>query len=230
MNEQEIRELVQTLLGADASAPAAVSCPSPSPSPPPSPAAPGAREVLVEASARHLHLTDEAVRKLFGPDATLGRVRDLSQPGEYLSDKRVRIVTPKGQIDNVAVLGPVRPAIQAELSLTDGRALGLRLPVNLSGDLTGAADVYLVGTAGMLEARGCAIAARAHIHATPGDAARLGIRDGQVVRVRVKGRRPIVLEQILVRVKETFDLAMHIDFDEANACALEPGCMGEILD
>lgn len=224
MNEQEIRALVQKMLGAEASPLAAAICPGPSPAPL------GAREVPVEASARHLHLTQQAVEVLFGTGATLGRVRDLSQPGEYLSDKRVRIITPKGQIDNVAVLGPVRPAVQVELSLTDGRALGLNLPVNLSGDLTGAAGLYLIGTAGMMEAPGCAIAARAHIHATSADAARLGIRDGQVVRVRVKGHRPVVLEQILVRVKDSFGLAMHIDFDEANACALEPGCMGEILD
>ena len=210
MNEQEIREIVQQVLTRSGPVPMDSTIP-------------------VEASARHVHLTAQAVEALFGPGATLEPVRELSQPGEFLSDRRVRILTPKGELSGVAVLGPVRSAIQAELSLTDARALGIQVPVNLSGDLTGAADVYLMGTAGLLEAKGCAIAARAHIHMTQGDALRLGVRHGQAVKVRVHSRRPVVFEQVPVRVSDKFALAMHIDFDEANACCLEPGCRGEII-
>lgn len=186
-------------------------------------------EFPVEASARHVHLTKEAVETLFGPGARLTKKRDLSQPGEFLSEQRVRLVTPKGELANVAVLGPERSAIQVELSLTDARALGVKAPVNLSGDLTGGGDVYIVGEKGMLPAPGSVIAARAHIHMTTADAARLGVEDGQTVRVQVDTPRPVTFDQVVVRVKDTFALAMHIDFDEANACALGAGVTGKIV-
>ena len=182
----------------------------------------------VEASARHVHLTSQAVEALFGPGAKLTCKRELSQPGEFLSDQRVRVVTPKGEIAGVAVLGPERAAIQAELSVTDCRTLGLSAPVNLSGDLTGAADLYLVGPCGIIEARGCAIAARAHIHMTPADAANFGVHDGQHVKVEVEGERPVIFGDVVVRVKESFALAMHIDFDEANACLLGTNTRGRL--
>ncbi|MDD2955746.1 MAG: PduL/EutD family phosphate acyltransferase, partial [Oscillospiraceae bacterium] len=177
MTEQQIRTIVEQVLSA---LPAAAPC------------AEGCGSFPVEASARHVHLTAQAVETLFGPGAKLTRKRDLSQPGEFLSDQRLRIVTPKGEIAGVAVLGPERAAIQAELSATDCRALGLSAPVNLSGDLSGAADVYLVGPRGMLEAKACAIIARAHIHMTPPDAARFGVHDGQHVRVEIAGTIPSV--------------------------------------
>lgn len=183
----------------------------------------------VEASARHVHLTKEAVEALFGPGARLTKKRELSQPGEFLSDQRVRLVTPKGEIANVAVLGPERSAVQVELSLTDARQLGIKAPVNLSGDLSGAGDVYLVGEKGMLAAPGSVIAARAHIHMTPGDASRLGVSDGEVVRVQVETARPVTFDHIVVRVKGSFALAMHIDFDEANACGLGADAVGRIV-
>lgn len=189
----------------------------------------GGGAIPVEASARHVHLTKAAVEALFGPGARLTKKRDLSQPGEFLSEQRVRLVTPKGEIANVAVLGPERSAVQVELSLTDARALGVAAPVNLSGDLTGAGDVYLVGEKGMLPAPGSVIAARAHIHMTPADAGRFGVKDGETVRVRIETGRPVTFDGVIVRVKPTFALAMHIDFDEANACALQNGATGTIL-
>ena len=190
--------------------------------------APG-RSFPVEASARHVHLTKEAVEALFGPGARLTKKRELSQPGEFLSEQRVRLVTSKGEIANVAVLGPERSAVQVELSLTDARQLGVKAPVNLSGDLSGAGDMYLVGVKWMLGAPGSVIAARAHIHMTPGDAGRLGVSDGEVVRVCVEGDRPVTFDRVVVRVKASFALAMHIDFDEANACGLENGATGRIV-
>lgn len=189
----------------------------------------GGREFPIEASARHVHLTKEAVEALYGSGARLTKKRDLSQPGEFLSNQRVRLVTAKGEIANVAVLGPERSAVQVELSLTDARVLGVKAPVNLSGDLTGAGDVYLVGEKGMLPAPGSVIAAKAHIHMTPADAQRLGVKDGDVVRVKAQTHRPVTFDQVVVRVKSSFALAMHIDFDEANACALGSGATGTIL-
>lgn len=174
----------------------------------------------VEVSAKHVHLTTEAVEQLFGKGATLTPKRPLSQPGQFLSEERVTLVTPKGQIENVAVLGPVRPAIQTELSVTDCRTLGINAPLRLSGDLSGAADVYIVGPKGMIHAKGSAIVAQAHIHITPAEAEPIGIKDGQLVSVTIGENRKLTLENVICRVSSSAALAMHIDFDEANACML----------
>lgn len=177
-------------------------------------------DIPVEVSARHVHLTGEAVERLFGRGAKLTPKRPLSQPGQFLSEERVTIVTPKGRIENVAVLGPERLAVQTELSATDCRTLGIRAPLRMSGELGGAADVYLVGPAGMIEAKNSAIVARAHIHITPPQAEKIGITDGQQVAVTLPGQRPMTLEHVVCRVSSQAALAMHIDYDEANACLL----------
>ena len=184
---------------------------------------------LVEVSARHVHLTQAALETLFGPGYALHNKRDLSQPGEFLSDERVKLVTGKGEIANVSVLGPVRKAVQVELSATDCRQLGIQAPVNLSGDLTGAGDVMLLGPAGYLMARGAVIIAKAHIHMTPDDAARYGVRDGETVSVKLSSPRPVTLNDVPVRVRPNFSLAMHIDFDEANASMADKNTTGQIL-
>lgn len=211
------------LLRVPASAPtkgAGASCVSPSPAHAPSaPLPPNA--IPLEVSARHVHLSAEDLRTLFGDDATLTRERALSQPGEYLSDKRVRVIGAKGAIDGVAVLGPTRRVTQVELAASDCRKLGVRAPVNLSGDLSGAAELQLQGDAGSVQCR--AIIARNHIHATPADAARLGLSDGQRVDVRAQSARPLIFADVPVRVRPDFALALHLDTDEANACALQAG-------
>jgi propanediol utilization protein len=183
----------------------------------------------VEISARHVHLTREAVEKLFGAGYQLTKKKDLSQPGEFLSGERVKLVTARGELANVAVLGPVREHVQVELSATDSRILGIQAPVRLSGDLAGSADVLIVGPAGALPARECAIIARAHIHMTPEDAARYGVADGACLRLRLQTERPVVLEQVIVRVKPSFKLAAHIDFDEANAAMATGAVTGVIV-
>ena len=185
--------------------------------------------IPVESSARHVHLTREAVEALFGPGAALTKKRALSQPGEFLSEQRVKLVTPGGELANVAVLGPVRGAVQAELSLTDACVLGVNAPIRLSGDLRGAADVVLIGPAGALVAPGSAIVAQAHVHMSPADARRFGVCDGQALSVRVNSARPVTFGNVIARVSERFALAMHIDFDEANACALASGDMGQLV-
>lgn len=218
ITEQEIREMVVRTLAQCETAGIAV----------PATVADKAGQFPIEASARHVHLTKQAVETLFGMGARLTKKRDLSQPGEFLSEQRVRLVTAKGEIANVAVLGPERDAVQVELSNTDARALGIAAPVNLSGNLADAGDVYLVGTKGMLDAPSSVIVARAHIHMTTADSVCLGVQDGQTVRVRVCSERPVTFDSVTVRVKDSFALAMHIDFDEANACCLAADTRGSI--
>ena len=186
-------------------------------------------DILLEVSARHVHLTDDALKILFGEGATLAKKRMLSQPGEFASEQRVKLVTAKGVIDNVAVLGPTRKAVQVELSATDCRQLGIKAPVNLSGDLTGAGNVILVTEKGVFEAKNSVIIARAHIHLTPKDAYARKLKNGQTVSVKIKSKRPVTLNGVEVRVNENFAEACHIDFDEANAALVEDGTKAEIV-
>ena len=172
---------------------------------------------LVEASGRHVHLTQQAIDMLFGEN--LHEKSPLSQPGQYASEERVRLVTAKGEIDNVVVLGPPR----------DARILGITIPVNLSGDLKGAADVILVGPKGIYNAVGSVIASKAHIHMTPEDARLYGVEDGDSVAVRLETERPVTIDDVIIRVSEKFSLAMHMDYDEANACSYKKGDMGYII-
>lgn len=177
----------------------------------------------VEVSARHVHLTQEAVEQLFGCGARLTPKRNLSQPGQYLAEERVSLVTDSGRIEKVAVLGPPRPATQVELSATDCRNLHIHAPVRLSGDLEGAGSVYIMGPKGMIFAPQSVIIAQAHIHITPQEAKAAGIEDKQVVAVTIQGKRKLTFENIICRVSSQASLAMHIDSDEANACLLQPG-------
>lgn len=179
-------------------------------------------EILLEASGRHVHLTKQAVEALFGEGAVLTPKKYLSQTGEFLSEQRVKVVTSRGEFCGVAVLGPERSAVQTELSATDCRALGIKAPVNLSGDLSGAADVFLVSDSACYNAAGSAIIAKRHVHLSDKDAERYGVKDGEKVKIRVSGERPIVFEDVVVRVKDSFTPAVHIDFDEANACLYSP--------
>lgn len=177
--------------------------------------------IPVEISARHVHLTQMAVEKLFGEGYQLTKKRNLSQPGEFLSGERVKIVTQHGELPNVAVLGPVRSQVQGELSATDSRQLGIQVPMFLSGDLAGSADMLLIGPNGILEANEYTIVAQAHIHMTPEDAERFGVRDGQRLSVRLQTERPLTLESVIARVTPASGLALHIDFDEANAALVD---------
>ena len=186
------------------------------------------KEIPIESSARHVHLTKEAVEALFGKGMTLTKKRDLSQPGEFLSEQRLKLVTAKGEIANVAVLGPERKAVQVELSMTDCRSLDIKAPVNLSGDLTGAGDVYLVSENAVYNASKSVIVAQNHIHMTPSDAEYYGVKDSQSVRVTVNTARPVTFDNVVIRVSEKFALAMHIDFDEANACCLGKDSTGRL--
>ena len=183
--------------------------------------------VEVEASGRHVHVTKEQAQTLFGHDLT--PVRELSQPGQYLAKERVTVVGPKGEFQNVAVLGPARKAAQVEISLTDGRALGIDPPVRLSGRVEGSPGAVLVGSKGQVSLNEGVICAQRHIHMTPEDATRLGIRDGDAVKLKVYSKRPVIFEQVPVRISKDFQTRVHLDFDEANACGFQNGDLGRIL-
>lgn len=184
--------------------------------------------VPVEVSARHVHLSQEDVERLFGPGHTLTSKRALSQPGQFLAEERVSIVTAKGEFRNVAVLGPARSQTQVELSLTDAKALGLAAPVRLSGDVKGSPDICIFSKENMIQAKESVIIAQNHIHMTPQDAAAYGVADGQRVKIRMNTARPITFEDVVIRVSDKFQLAMHIDFDEANACSFDKNNTGTL--
>ena len=181
------------------------------------------KEIPVEISARHVHLSRADKEVLFGAGYTLTRKRDLSQPGQYLSEERVKLVTQSGEIANVAVLGPERKETQVELSLTDARVLGLKPPIRLSGDLRGAADVIIVGPKGVITAKSSVIVAKAHVHMTPDDAKEYGVEHGQSVNIRIGTERSVTLNDVQIRVSKDFALAVHIDYDEANAAQVSGG-------
>lgn len=183
----------------------------------------GDSRIPVEVSAKHVHLSQEHVEALFGAGHALTPKRDLSQPGQFLAEERVSLIGPKGVIRNVAVLGPTRAHTQVELSATDARSVGVKAPIRLSGDLAGCPGIAIQAGDKIVCADESVMVAQNHIHMTPADAARLGVHDGEEVRVRMETERPVTFDRVLVRATETSALAMHIDFDEANACSFGKG-------
>lgn len=186
-------------------------------------------EFLVETSARHLHVTQQDLETLFGEGHQLTPKKDLSQPGQYAAEEKVTVVGPKGEL-RMTILGPVRKATQVEVSLTDARALGLKPPVRESGDISGSAPARLVGPRGEVEISEGVIVAKRHIHATPEDAEKLGVKDKDVVSVAVGGEgRRLIFGDTVVRVSPRFALAMHIDTDESNAASAGGVVYGRIV-
>lgn len=171
--------------------------------------------IPVEISARHVHLSAEDLQSLFGT-GTLPDQQAISQPGQYLSRYRVRLIGPKGILDHVAVLGPVRSSTQVEISATDARTLGIAAPVRISGDLKNAAVVCIQAGEKMIQ-KPCAIIAKRHLHMTPEDAKAFEVRHGDEVALAVAGERPLTFQGVTVRVSPQSALALHIDTDEANA-------------
>ena len=187
-------------------------------------------DILIETSARHIHVTKEDLGKLFGKGHDLTHKKDLSQPGQFACEERVDLIGPKNTIKNVVILGPCRPVTQAEISLTDARNLGIEVPVKESGDINGSAGCVIKGTIGEIELKEGVIAAKRHIHMTPDEAQQLGIEDKQNVNVSVKTeQRSLVFGDVVVRVSESFGLAMHIDTDESNAAGISGQCFGRIV-
>ncbi|QDT57055.1 Acetate kinase [Caulifigura coniformis] len=184
----------------------------------------------VEVSAHHIHLAQEHVDRLFGHGHQLTRISDLSQPGQYACQEQLTIVGPKGRIERVRVLGPARKQTQIEIAMTEQFRLGIHPPIRESGDIAGTPGCTLESTTGRIEVECGVICAIRHIHMTPEDALRYGVRDKSIVRVRIAGDRELVFGDVLVRVDPAFRLAMHIDTDEANAANVRTGAQGYIVD
>ena len=187
-------------------------------------------KVIVETSARHVHLTEEHIAILFGEGHGLTFKKDLSQPGQFACEERVSVVGPKNTIKNVIVLGPARKASQVEVSLTDARTLGVVAPVRESGDVAGSGACKLVGPCGEVELSEGVIVAKRHIHFTPAEAQEAGVEDKQVVMVKVESAdRTTIFGDVVVRVHPNFSAAMHIDTDESNAACAFGQIYGEII-
>lgn len=185
--------------------------------------------IEVEASGRHVHLSQEDLEKLFGKGYELTKIKDLSQPGQYACKERITLTGPKGSIHNVIVLGPTRPETQVEVSLTDALSLGVKPPVAQSGNLNGTPGIKLESETGSVELSKGLMAAQRHIHVAAKDAAKFNVVDNEVVKVKVFGDRPLIFDDVVVRVSEKFNTNMHIDFDEANACGFKNGTLARII-
>ena len=186
-------------------------------------------KVMVETSARHLHVTDEHLKILFGPDAKLSNKKDLSQPGQYATNEKVEVIGPKGSFV-MSILGPTRPETQVEVSLSDARKMGINAPIRESGDLAGTPGCILKGPAGEVTLENGVIAAKRHIHFNVEEAAEANVVDKQIVSVKVDfNGRSLIYGDVVVRVSPKYAAAMHVDTDESNAAALPGTVEGEII-
>ncbi len=187
-------------------------------------------KVLVETSARHVHVTQEDLETLFGKGYELHVKKMLSQPGQFASEERVDVIGPKRTLSGVSILGPVRKATQIELALTDARSIGVSAPVRESGDINGTPGCTIKGPCGEVTVAQGVIAAKRHIHMTPADAAEFGVKDKDIVSVNIdSGERKLTFGDVVVRVNDNFALAMHIDTDESNAATVANGTMAEVI-
>lgn len=185
---------------------------------------------IVETSARHVHLTQEHLEILFGTGYELTKKKSLSQPGQYACEERVTVVGSKGEFKGISILGPVRNATQIELSATDARSVGIAAPLRESGDVAGSGACKIIGPVGEIEITEGVIVAKRHIHATPAEAEKLGVKDGEVVSVKIDtDGRSLIFGDVVVRVNENYALAMHIDTDESNAASCGREQYGEII-
>ena len=189
-----------------------------------------ANTVLVETSARHVHVTRDHVYILLGKGHELTKKKDLSQPGLFACEERVTVKGAKKELAGVSVLGPERPATQVEISLTDARSIGVSAPVRESGDVKGSGACTLVGPCGEVTIEEGVIAAKRHIHLDTATAEKFGVADKQIVQVKVESNgRSNIFGDVVVRVSDKFAAAMHVDTDESNAAGCTPGMMGEII-
>lgn len=183
----------------------------------------------VEASGRHVHLSRKELDALFGTGYELTKAKDLSQPGQYASKERLTVVGPKGAYHNVVILGPVRKESQVEVSLTDCLQLGVKAPIRESGDIEGTPGIVLVNGDKSVSLDKGLIVAKRHVHMTPEDAEKIGVNNHDIVKVKVEGARPLIFDDVVIRVSSKFATYMHIDYDEANACGFSKGIRGRII-
>lgn len=184
--------------------------------------------VQIEASARHVHLCKKDIMTLFGKE-DLDQVRPLSQPGQYLSEQKLVLQGPKRSIERVSVLGPLRDITQVEISKSDAIQLGVDCPIRESGDIKGSGKITLVGPNGTLDIDEGVIIAQNHVHVTPYEAKLLNLKDKEIVSVKAMSVRPVTFENVVIRISDKFSFRMHVDFDEANAAAVQGFTLGKII-
>ena len=184
--------------------------------------------VQIEASARHVHLCKKDIMTLFGKE-DLDQVRPLSQPGQYLSEQKLVLQGPKRSIERVSVLGPLRDITQVEISKSDAIQLGVDCPIRESGDIKGSGKITLVGPNGTLDIDEGVIIAQNHVHVTPYEAKLLNLKDKEIVSVKAMSVRPVTFENVVIRISDKFAFRMHVDFDEANAAAVQGFTLGKII-
>ncbi len=187
------------------------------------------RKVVIEGSGKHCHVTRKTLDTLYGEGFELVVKKMLSQPGQFASEQKVTVVGPKGQT-TVSIIGPCRKADQVELSYTDARALGFNPPVRESGDLAGSPGCKLIGPKGEVDIPSGVIVAKRHIHLTPEDAEKFGLKDKQVVKLKVGGERGLIFDEVVARVSPEYATYAHVDYDEVNAASLFGDATGEIID
>jgi putative phosphotransacetylase len=188
------------------------------------------KKVRVEISARHIHLSQADLEKLFGAGYKLKSAKDLSQEGEFAAEETVTLVGPKRELKNLRVVGPVRSATQVELAYTDAFSVGLDAPLRLSGDVSGSARAKLIGPAGEMALKEGVIVAKRHLHVNQKEADELGLQTNDLVKVAVAGERGLVFDNVVVRIKPNFHMSVHIDTDEANASGCGKVCsFGELI-
>ena len=187
------------------------------------------KKIIVETSARHVHVTDEDLKVLLGEGKELTVRNMLSQPGQFASYERVNLIGPKSSINNVLILGPTRSKTQVEISLTDARKLGVTALIRESGDVAGTEGIKIVGPAGELDITEGVIAAKRHLHLDTATAEEMGLQDKEIVSVKVEGERGLTFDEVVVRVSDKFSPAVHLDTDEANAAGLSGEVYGEII-
>ncbi|RJE49053.1 MULTISPECIES: phosphate propanoyltransferase [unclassified Dehalobacter] len=185
--------------------------------------------VPVGISNRHLHLSEEHISQLFGENSTLTKKKDLSQPGQFAAEETVTLIGPKGKLEGVRVLGPARDETQIELAVTDAIKLGLNISARDSGNTKGTPGIDIIAGDKKVSLEHGVIAAMRHIHASEDDALQYGIKDKDMVKVLFEGPRGGILHNVLVRVKSTYALDLHIDTDEANALGLKNGDTGTVI-
>jgi putative phosphotransacetylase len=188
------------------------------------------KDVLVEISARHAHVTQEHLEVLFGEGATLTQTKPLSQPGQFATAQKIDVVGPRNTLKGVTILGPVRSATQVEVAATEARTLGIKAPIRESGKIAGSAGATLVGPAGSITIEEGVIVAKRHIHFSETEAVEYGVIDKEIVMVKISSEdRTLVFDDVVVRVHPTFAAAMHIDTDESNAAGISGEVMGEVI-
>ena len=187
------------------------------------------KTITLEASGRHVHLSQDDIDELFGKGYSLTPKRELSQPGQFLAEEQVKLIGKKGIIEKAAILGPARSHSQVEVSKTDSIKLGIDAPLRFSGNIKDSASVFIASSENVIKLEEGVIIVKRHIHMTPEDAEKLAVEDGDIVSVEALTERPVVFKDVLIRVNEDYSLNMHIDYDEANACLFSKGDKAKLI-